>query len=37
MRGPNPTKNSSTLIPNALAVTKCPASWIRTIERIATT
>src|SRR5438874_9814849 len=26
-RGPNPTKNSSTLIPNALAVRKWPDSW----------
>src|SRR6266498_4642613 len=26
-RGPNPTKNSSTLIPNSLAEKKWPASW----------
>ena len=31
--GPKPTKNSVTLIPNALATAKCAASWI-TITRI---
>src|ERR687892_478018 len=31
-RGPNPTKNSSTLIPNHLAVTKWPASCARIIR-----
>src|SRR2546422_10573361 len=35
-RGPNPTKNSSTLIPNHFAAPKCAASWIRIVTRMAT-
>src|SRR5712691_11301555 len=36
-RGPNPTKNCSTLILNALAVMKWPVSWMSTMVRMATT
>src|SRR6266540_769687 len=36
-RGPNPTKNSSTLILNAFATAKCAASWMRITRRMATT
>src|SRR5207253_3448323 len=36
-RGPNPTKNSSTLILNSLAKPKCADSWMRIVRRIATT
>jgi hypothetical protein len=34
--GPNPTKNSVTLMPNAFATPKCAASWI-TITKIRAT
>src|SRR5438552_221821 len=35
--GPNPTKNSSTLIRNSLAIPKWAASWTRITTRMATT